>query len=94
MKVFLSGKYIWLVGVLLAASFITHAGATDISLSSYNADISKTSVFGVSSGAMMAMQMTHSANLRAHVLFGLANAYGSNNYMGLWNALTNSALKK
>ncbi|MGZ5781413.1 MAG: hypothetical protein ACXWIN_10720, partial [Burkholderiaceae bacterium] len=57
MKKFLSKKYGLFAGVLLVGSFISNAGATTISLPSYNADINKTSVSGVSSGAMMAMQM-------------------------------------
>jgi hypothetical protein len=56
MKAFLSEKYSLLAGVTLISSIAGNAGATTISLPSYNADIHKTSVSGVSSGAMIAVQ--------------------------------------
>lgn len=57
MKKILLKKYSSLAGALLVGSLMGNAGATTISLPSYNADIHQTSVSGVSSGAMMAMQM-------------------------------------
>jgi poly(3-hydroxybutyrate) depolymerase len=57
MKTIKSKRCGLLAVALITSGFITNTQAATISLPSYNADIHQTSVSGVSSGAMMAVQM-------------------------------------